>query len=95
MRRKTSQNDSGGRLGDALGGPGKLRGYVWRLWKRFLVFRGCLREALGSSRGAPGGVLGGVLQGALGEAFGTFGALRGGVGSGNGINMEIIKLLKF
>ena len=57
MRRKRSQNDSGGHLGDALGGPGKLRGDVWRLWRRFLVFRGCLREALGSSRGAPGSVL--------------------------------------
>ena len=76
-----------------LGGPGKLRGDVWRLWRRFLVFRGCLRETLGSSWGAPGCL--GVLRGALGEAFGTFGALRGGVGSGNGVNVEIMELLKF
>ena len=45
------------RLGDACGGPGELQDYVWTLWKRFLVFRGCLGEALGSSRGAPGSVL--------------------------------------
>ena len=37
----------------------------------------------------------GVLWGALGEAFGTFGARREGVGSGNGVNVEIIELLWF
>ena len=58
---------------------------------------GVSRVSQGGSRelpGRPGDCLG-VLRGALGEAFGTFGALRGGVGSGNGVNMEIVELLKF
>ena len=90
MRRKRSQNDSGGGLGDALGGPGKLRGDVCRLWRRFLVFRGCLREALGSSRGAPGSVLG-----CFGEVWGRLlGRLARSEGA-SGVNVEVIELPRF
>ena len=57
-----------------------------------------LEALLGVSRVSQGGSLElpgrpgerlGVLRGGLGEAFGTFGALRRGAGSGNGVNIEI------
>ena len=58
---------------------------------------GVWRVSHGGSRELPGppGERLGVLRGALGEAFVTFGALRGGLGSGNGVNMEIVELLRF
>ena len=58
---------------------------------------GVSRVSQGGSRelpGRPGGCLG-VLRGALGESFVTFGARRGGVGSGHGVNVEIMELLRF
>ena len=58
---------------------------------------GVSRVSQGGSRELPWrpGERLGVLWGALGEAFVTFGALRGGLGSGNGVHMEIMELLRF
>ena len=55
------------------------------------------RVSQGGSRELPGrsGERLGVLWGALGEAFGTFGALRGGIGSGNGVHMKSLNYLSF
>ena len=94
MRRKTSQNDSGGRLGDAWGGPWQAARLRLEALEALL---GVPRVSQGGSRELPGrpGERLGVLPGGLGEAFGTFGALRGGVGSGNGVKIEIIELPRF
>ena len=58
---------------------------------------GVSRVSQGGSRELPGppGERLGMLCGALGEAFVTCGALRGVLGSGNGVHMEIMELLRF
>ena len=70
-----------------LGGP-------WQAARRRLealeALLGVSRVSQGGSRELPGRPEGclGVLQGRLREAFGMFLELRGGVGSGNGVNMN-------
>ena len=78
--------------------PWRRLGGPWQAARRRLealeALLGVSRVSQGGSRELPGppGERLGVLWGALGEAFVTFGALRGGLGSGNGVHMEIIEV---
>ena len=77
-----------------LGGP-------WQAARRRLealeALLGVSRVSQGGSRELPGrpGERLGVLPGRHGEALGSILELRGGVGSRNSVNMEIMELLKF
>ena len=99
---------NGGIETEAKNEPERLRRTPWRRlggpWQAarlrleaLEVLLGVSRVSQGGSRELPGrpGERLGVLWGALGEAFVTFGALRGGLRSGNGVHMEIMKLLRF